>query len=230
MSDRSGSDGDVIGVRNFREGDSLRHINWAKTASQGRLIVQERQTCAQRPIQVFVDLTAENHRGANGQSSYEWAIRIAASVCQQLHHHRSQVTLACLGLPSGCPSQSSNQKGIDSLLDFLAMLPDFVTGESRAASDTSMVGGTQFYNDQSKTICIKTSLSNLDVPTKDSHLIVLDIEKFGLEPAERKRQTVTQGDSQQESQPQGSPILITQPGKASDELQFGWQRSCEHVA
>lgn len=227
MSDRSGNDGDVIGARNFRNGDSLRHINWAKTSTQGQLITQERQTCAQQPIRVLIDLSVDSHCGSNGQSSYEWAIRIAASICQQLHRHRSQVTLICLGLPHA-RTGANNKKGMRPLLDFLAMLPDFSDADPSPKASASSEFGKRIRSNELKTICIKTSASDLDLTLKDSHTIQIDLEQFEIAEGGRKTQIA-------EGKPSRScasrrHLVITAPQKASEELQSGWRRSCEHVA
>lgn len=123
MSDRPGTDGDVIGARPFRQGDLLRHVNWAKTARSGNLIVLERQTAAQKTIRILVDLHPQRHFGRESQSTYEWAIRIAATIGKHLHLHQSHIRLQCLGLGDEFSSETTNHRGLTPLMNFLAMLP-----------------------------------------------------------------------------------------------------------
>ena len=123
MSDRPGYDGDVIGARPYRRGDLLRHVNWAKTAKTNKLVVLERQTAAQKTIRIVVDLNPKNHLGAGSQSTYEWAIRIAATIGKHLHQHQSQIRLCCIGIPNTCELESNNQRGLTPILDYLATLP-----------------------------------------------------------------------------------------------------------
>ena len=224
MSDQSGYDGDVIGVRDFRHGDSLRHINWAKTATHRRLIVQERQVCAQRPMQVIIDLKSESHRGLEGQSSYEWAIRIAASICKQLHHYRAQVELICVGLPTNIACRASNHRGIGPLLDFLAMLPGF--DRSSSESKTSVLP-TQDNRPQAtsktKTIYVFTTRSNQSVPTKGSHSVVINADQFEHVSVGPKQEKI---DDRSSSHVHADLIAISNPAQASQDLQQGWTRSC----
>lgn len=77
---KPGTAGDILGVRPFREGDSLRRIHWPQTARHGKLIVCERQTPGLPSIQIILDTHSEGHSGAGTDSSREWAIRIAASL------------------------------------------------------------------------------------------------------------------------------------------------------
>ena len=118
-----GHDGDVIGTRPYRYGDSTRHVNWAKTASSGRLVVLERQTAAQKSIRIVMDLASKHHHGFGSRGSYEWAIRIAATLAKHLHLHQSQIRLSCSGLPAEFANESTNARGLSPILDFLAMLP-----------------------------------------------------------------------------------------------------------
>ena len=78
-SRKAGTSGDLIGVRDFRRGDSLRRIHWAQTARHERLIVTERQALRLPSVRITLDLT-----GAQGgpDSEREWAIRAAMSLIE----------------------------------------------------------------------------------------------------------------------------------------------------
>ncbi|GIW98539.1 MAG: membrane protein [Pirellulaceae bacterium] len=107
LLDRPGYEGDVIGVRPFREGDRLRSIHWAQTARREALVVTERQAAARRLVVVEVDVAAFASWGKlpacqdlsrNLTASWkltprelETAIRVAASIAQELHAHHAQV-------------------------------------------------------------------------------------------------------------------------------------------
>ena len=81
---KTGNEGDRIGVRAWREGDSLRFVHWAQTAKCGRLIVSERQGPAQSSVVVAIDTDPAIEQGVGAKSSFESSIRIAASLCEQL--------------------------------------------------------------------------------------------------------------------------------------------------
>jgi uncharacterized protein (DUF58 family) len=88
--DRAGDDGDSIGARPFREGDSLRLVNWAQTARHDRLILRERQANAHRSVRLTIDLY-QRHHSISSAESLEWAIRVGASLCQEFHAHHFRV-------------------------------------------------------------------------------------------------------------------------------------------
>jgi uncharacterized protein (DUF58 family) len=76
---KAGTTGDLLGVRPYRRGDSLRRIHWPQTARHGRLVVCELQSPAHPLVQIVVDTDPRVHGGQGADSSREWAIRIAAS-------------------------------------------------------------------------------------------------------------------------------------------------------
>ena len=122
---QSGNDGETIGVRDYRYGDSVRNIHWSQTARHNRLILREKQSHTQTPMRVVLDLTPEHHQGLGSQGTYEKAIRLAASICSELHRHQFQIDLDCLGLAEDVPAKANNRRGLNSMLDFLAQLPVF---------------------------------------------------------------------------------------------------------
>lgn len=99
LADRSGNDGETIGIRSYRQGDQLRNIHWAQSARSQKLLVRERQTPSSTVSTVLLDLTSDHHSGWGIDSSFEWAIRIAASICHQLHRTNSSFRVVCMGLP-----------------------------------------------------------------------------------------------------------------------------------
>lgn len=93
---RVGESGDMTGTRPFRQGDSLRRVHWAQTARTGRMIVCERQAPAQAAVRVVFDSDPRVHSGQGRNSSLEWSIRLAASVCAAYHREHSRVE-CCFG-------------------------------------------------------------------------------------------------------------------------------------
>ena len=123
LTPRAGTDGDTIGVRSFRSGDSMRSIHWAQTVRMQRLMVRERQSLTSANATIVLDLSADSHQGVGIHNSYECAIRVAANICYQLHESQSLVQLQCLGLSPGTQRQMNNHFGIRKLMDFLSSLP-----------------------------------------------------------------------------------------------------------
>ncbi len=76
---KAGISGDLLGVRPYRRGDSLRRVHWPQSARHGHLIVCELESHAIPSVQIVVDTNPETHSGVGPESSMEWAIRITAS-------------------------------------------------------------------------------------------------------------------------------------------------------
>jgi uncharacterized protein (DUF58 family) len=90
-----GDEGDVIGLRPFRRGDSLRRVHWPQTARQDRIVVCERQASARRRVQLILDPGADFEMEGSCESQ-EDLIRVAASIGRQFHAHHADTQL-CLG-------------------------------------------------------------------------------------------------------------------------------------
>ena len=80
----TGSLGHRTTVREYRRGDSMRQIHWAKTALYDKLVSYEREGVVVSDATVALDTHPSFHNGSGDQSSIEWTIRIAASICQAL--------------------------------------------------------------------------------------------------------------------------------------------------
>ena len=106
---RAGTTGDLLGVRRFRDGDSLRHVHWAQTARQRELIVCERQATVSSTVCIGVDLPSDAKR-------LEVGLRAAASVAAQFARSGMAVELVL-------PDRTLRCDGVlTPLLDGLAMV------------------------------------------------------------------------------------------------------------
>ncbi|MFM7844073.1 MAG: DUF58 domain-containing protein [Planctomycetota bacterium] len=121
LFDRPGHEGDMIGVRPFRQGDRLRNIHWAQTARRDALIVTERQAAARRLVVVAVDVaafaTTDSPDAGSQRRQLETAIRVAASIAREFHARHAEVRFVIGGvdLPLAPDAQ-----GWHRLLDALA--------------------------------------------------------------------------------------------------------------
>jgi uncharacterized protein (DUF58 family) len=103
---RSGAGSDFLGIREYRPGDSLRHVAWRRSATTGALAVIERSVDAPPRIRVALDLrrpTASlrvdpSVRGARDLE--EDAIVLVASILAQAQRDGFETRLCVLGLPS----------------------------------------------------------------------------------------------------------------------------------
>jgi uncharacterized protein (DUF58 family) len=76
---RTGASSEVIGTREYRSGDSLRQVHWRSTARAGKLVVKEFADQDQLTMAVVLDLSAGGNLGTGKFSTFETALRLAAS-------------------------------------------------------------------------------------------------------------------------------------------------------
>ena len=116
-----GSNGDVLGVRPYRRGDSPRRIHWGQSARHDRLIVCELQANARPVLQLVLDADPTVHVGNGPDSSREWAIRIVGSLAKGWLAAGVEVGAVWKGqvIPA-----AAGPKQLNALLDALAKLPD----------------------------------------------------------------------------------------------------------
>lgn len=79
---KAGNAGDLLGVRSYRRGDSLRRVHWPQSARHGHMIVCELEAQAMPRVQVVVDVHPAGHSGSGPDGSLEWAVRVAASFAE----------------------------------------------------------------------------------------------------------------------------------------------------
>ena len=80
-----GSSEDVT-VREYRRGDDLRRVHWRSSAHAGELMVRREEQPWQSRATVVLDTRRAAHVGAGAESSLEWCVTAAASVCVHLAH------------------------------------------------------------------------------------------------------------------------------------------------
>lgn len=79
---RKGGQDVFIGIRDYRHGDSLRHVHWALSARHGELVVREFENIHRTEICICLNLHAQQNPGTGKHKPLEYAIRIAASVAE----------------------------------------------------------------------------------------------------------------------------------------------------
>jgi len=130
---------DVL-VRPYRWGDELRRVHWRSTARHDELMVRLEERPWRGGMTVLLDRRDEAHRGRGADSSLEFAVSLAASMCRHLIGRGEPVTLVTedgvevLGgsQPVGEAAIGGHITAIDPLLDALASL--------RASARNDLVG------------------------------------------------------------------------------------------
>ncbi len=242
LVDRSGNNGDTIGVRGYRHGDRLRNIHWAQSARSQRLITRERQKIVASSALIAMDLDPLNHCGKATRSSYECAIRIAATLCSHLHESGSSVRLVCFGLSLSKPLRVDNRGGIAEVFDFLAKLPTLdgallqknsEVGDDGKCAEAQAIRLPHFGG---RTFLIgtdRTDATNVG-DTEALQTISIHLEKFELELDNGKTHL---GPASKAAKPSrleevsvGTDIDVEDPDRAADQFSNGWKGRYEHVA
>jgi uncharacterized protein (DUF58 family) len=78
----TGGNDEVFGVREYRRGDSPRHVHWAASARRGELVVKEYEYIHCTDVLILLDLNREAEYGEGKHSTLEYAVKIAASIAQ----------------------------------------------------------------------------------------------------------------------------------------------------
>ncbi|MCD0460771.1 DUF58 domain-containing protein [Roseiconus lacunae] len=118
---RSGPNGDFIGVRDYRNGDAIKHVNWVATARADRLIVTERNAPQCPTIDVWIDTGGRSDLPTKvNQQLISDRIRVAASLLVNLHQSAIPTRIQ-IGTRSIIPRRGP--EGLRQLLDALADVP-----------------------------------------------------------------------------------------------------------
>jgi uncharacterized protein (DUF58 family) len=100
---RAGAGDDYYGLREFRPGDSMRHVAWKRTANRDQLVAIERSRPSPRRLRIVLNLTApppaQSGENAPRRAREEDAISLAASLAHAAGIDGYEVGLTILGLP-----------------------------------------------------------------------------------------------------------------------------------
>lgn len=88
-----GAHSDFAGVRPHRDGDSMRLVHWAASARQQQLVVREFHSYDTPSWLVVVDAQAGNALGEGAETSFEYALQIAASMLHYAQEQQLRLTL-----------------------------------------------------------------------------------------------------------------------------------------
>lgn len=122
VSPHAGGEDDFAGVREYRHGDSPRHVHWRASARHGELIVREYQRVAATTLTVLIDLSVASVHGTGAETTLEYAVRIAGSCVRHAlaQGHAAQILGLAAQEQRGGPWRTVDD--MESVLRFLAAL------------------------------------------------------------------------------------------------------------
>ena len=110
------------GIREYRRGDSPRHIHWPTTARLNELMVREYEPLASACLCIALDLSASSNVGQGKQATFEYAVRIAASVARYGCTQNIRTRLVGQGAEPFLIPSGSGQHHYQTILDKLAVV------------------------------------------------------------------------------------------------------------
>lgn len=116
---QAGGNDEFFAVREYRQGDSARHIHWPATARRGKLVVRELEQLHTTDVMLALDLGAGAQFGRGKHSTLEYMVKIAASVARFALDHGHGVGLFGHGT---APVEVPLGRGIRRYQNFLEVL------------------------------------------------------------------------------------------------------------
>ncbi len=121
-SDR-GDEQEFHGLREWREGESVRRVHWKLSARRGRLLVREFRGEDRPPVHIVLDTRVPPRRRARSArgGSFETAVSLAATLVEHHLRRRHLVRFSALG---SRPYGVERRRGRDALFPILAALAE----------------------------------------------------------------------------------------------------------
>ncbi len=168
--ERSGRAGNFIGIRDYRNGDSLRDVNWVATARYGELVVTERSAPQSCNVDVIIDVGRSEDREKLADR-----IRVAASVLANLHHSSIPLTVR---LGRQIIHAMHGRNGFVQMMDALARVPAEGFGERQPETPLLDRLSITISSNQNGDIVVCTSDPNANRRLSQHHMHrVLSVEQ-----------------------------------------------------
>ena len=84
-------------IRDYRQGDSLRHIHWRASARRGEWVVKEYEQLENAELLLVLNACTSDNLGDGRESCFEYSVRIAASIARFAIENGHRVGLFCQG-------------------------------------------------------------------------------------------------------------------------------------
>lgn len=158
--------GDFIGIREYRIGDRMKHINWVSTARADRLIVTERGAPENPAWDVVIDV-----RDGRCRDEIADQVRVAASILANLHSRATPIRL-CLNRQALAVRRGD--EGFVQMMDALADVPiDGTTGACEVSARPSVASITISTDVQGNvTVCMVNPDANGRLGTRHAHHLI----------------------------------------------------------
>ncbi|MBI3354713.1 MAG: DUF58 domain-containing protein [Nitrospirae bacterium] len=151
----AGGSDEFFGTREYRQGDSLRHIHWLSTARHSELIVKEFEIRSSTEATLIIDLHKKSDIGTGKETTLEYAVKIAASIARYVLERGHSFQLIGYGER---PHIVSSSRGINHLAAVLETLAR-VKAEGGIAYPDAIYQSSELLRDGGAVVLIFSQLS-----------------------------------------------------------------------
>lgn len=110
------------GLREYRRGDNPRHVHWPTTARLNELMIKEFEPLASACLYLAMDLSLDANVGNGKHCSFEYAVRIAASIGRYASNNSMPFRLHGEGKDNLSIGLGSGEAHFRAMLDALAVI------------------------------------------------------------------------------------------------------------
>lgn len=110
------------GLRAYQRGDNPRHIHWPTTARRNELMVREFEPLASACLHIALDLDGAANVGMGREATFEYALRVAASVARHATTRGLRVRMSGEGAQPLHVAAGSGEGQYSAILDELAVV------------------------------------------------------------------------------------------------------------
>lgn len=110
------------GLREYRRGDNPRHIHWPTTARTDELMIKEFEPLASASLHIILDQSKTSNVGKGKHSSFEYAVRIAASICRYATNNSMTTAISPSWRENHSLGLGSGESHFRDTLDYLAII------------------------------------------------------------------------------------------------------------
>ncbi|MEW7989409.1 MAG: DUF58 domain-containing protein [Candidatus Thiodiazotropha sp.] len=168
---QQGGQDQFAAVREYVQGDSLRHIHWRASARRQQLVVKEYERSDRPVLLVALDCRAAFNHGEGGRTSFEYAISIAASM---IHFASREGMQAILVTENGAWHEQVIPAYTADLYDLYAYLATLESNGSQSSAELIEQAVIRF--PQANLITGFRLLDDGVLPTLPPYLTHVDIE------------------------------------------------------
>ena len=118
---RGGCD-QFVGLREYRFGDSMRHVHWGTSGYTGELRIKEYESYHSPLLKIVLDTHRQHNVGEDRYATFEYQVQIATNVARYCVDHDIDVALYASGKPDVALEAQCGELHYTNILETLAVI------------------------------------------------------------------------------------------------------------